>query len=247
MKNFAILTIFLVTLLSCHPDKVLTNESKTFSTTDSAMMIQAKDFNGFAGFKILQTTDKDFKSMLKRQADKNYLFDSDATSNFLSGYFSSSFEESEFIEKSKIIKQYYISKYFFGEIEIDQISLLFYKDTLVGIHVDHCDEEIIGMLAMKYGEGQGMKRDFGVKKWNNASSKYDIHINSYEKRLWKNDKVEANYDYSFSTGRFGGLTNSLLIIDITGSFKAFEDEYSRLKSEFQNKKANDYQKTLKNI
>ena len=247
MKNFAILTIFLVSLLSCHPDKVLTNESKTFSTTDSAMMIQAKEFNGLAGFKILQTTDMDFKSMLKRQADINYFFDSDKTSNFRLGYFSSNDDESEFVEKSKIIKQYYISNYKFGEIEIDHISLFFYRDTLVGIHVNLCDEEIISMLAMKYGEGQGMKRDFGVEKWNNASSKYDFHINSYEKRLWKNDKIEAKYDYSHSTARFGGYSSYLLITDITGSFKAFEEEYSRLKSEFHNNKANDYQKTLKNI
>jgi len=247
MKKLLIISALIIVLCSCHPDKVITNESASFNTTDSAMMIQAKDLNGFAGFKILKTTEKDLKSILKRQSEKNVYIDSDEKPNFRIGYFSSEYEEANFIEESKIIKQYYLSKYYFGEVEINQISLFFYKDTLVGIHINLCEEEIIGMLVMKYGEGQGNMQKFCVEKWDNSTSKYNFHLNSFEKRKWKNDRIEANYDYSISDGRMGYYSNSLIILDITGSFKAFEEEYKRLKSVYKNRKANEYQKTLKNI
>ena len=160
--------------------------------------MQCKELKGLGDFIIDQTT---YKEALK---DNNITKpDMLKHSSFSSGFWEVSvidawgadydrYEMATYVEKqATAIKQLEVSddiyKYKVGEIEIENISLAFYRDTLVAISFD-CTSQILNHYISKYGDGKGKYYDYKELRGKN----YYKHIHE-EERLWTNNILTMEY------------------------------------------------------
>ena len=177
-----VLTIFLV---SCNQ---INNKSDNSAKIDTTGYYIARDLKGLATFKIDESTFDETLNQIKNEIrnDKKSFETSGKLSKYPDWMYIS--KENSIINKEyfaiderteKNIKTIEILQYFVGEIEIEQLKLIFYNDTLIFISCDS-NEKIEKAFTQKYGEPKNVYRGH---QWENQKIKATSYTAISEKTL----------------------------------------------------------------
>lgn len=80
-------------------------------------------------------------------------------------------------------------KYFVGGLELSNIYLEFYNDTLIAIHSPDYGFNLLSAFHKKYGEGIQTINTISIER--DGKDNYRVHE---KERIWHNDKVKATYE-----------------------------------------------------
>lgn len=172
---------------------VITNT--VFNPSTDSLYAQCKELKGLGPLHIGETTLRQVKK------DKGItLYDFQKKPTFVGGYWGASSFENElgkYLDKeAKTIKQYkisdYFSKYKIGELEVRDVCLAFYKDTLVAISFD-CEQGMLEHYIKKYGNGKGNKYEWDYRKGEYGDKDFSYEYEHIENRLWANEHLQMEF------------------------------------------------------
>ena len=188
-----ILLILSVALVTACSQPEIRNE--VFEPTLDSLYVQCKDLKGLGSLHIGKTT------LRQVQKDKGItLHEYFRKPSFVGGYWGESAYDrgwgTYLDKKTTKIKQFKItdinSKYKIGELEIEDVCLAFYNDTLVAISFD-CTGEMLKHYISKYGAGKGSNYEYTYRKGEYGNSNFVFEYKHIENRLWANEYVSMEY------------------------------------------------------
>lgn len=240
MKKF--LFIFLVIVLaSCNsignaPSVV----DEKFEPTLDSLYLQCKDLKGMGELHIGKTT---YKQVKRDKGVKTPAILFDTYTNFFNGFWgvASDMDLANYIEdKATILKQFCIGKYQIGELQIDDVSLAFYRDTLVGISF-RCTDEILKHYIAKYGNGKGNNYRYTYSRGEYGEKGYVFECKERENRMWANERVTIEYkhywDQRTATGERQKVYGSTsCVISSNNRYDDFLNELDKYKKAYKEQK-----------
>ena len=199
-----LLIVFVFVVASCNNNNSNNHKSdeekveprvtnQIFDPALDSLYVQCKDLKGLGRLHIGKTT--------LRQVGKDKGLSSgtsiDWDVSFVNGFWGlsalSDMEQVEYLNKNaKKIKQFKVGKYTVGELEIDDVCLAFYRDTLVAISFD-CSDDILKHYISKYGNGKGSVYRYDLIKGKYGDDDYFAETKYKEIRIWANEKVSIEY------------------------------------------------------
>ena len=191
--------LFVITLAACNSigtKPTITDEA--FNPSIDSLYAQCQELKGLGNLQIGKTTLRQVKR------DKGITMPEFMRSpSFINGHWGisalSNYELGEYLDKKATsIKQFQISdcihKYKIGEIEIEDVCLAFYRDTLVAISFD-CTGDILNHYIEKYGNGKGNKYTYSFVKGKYGTPNFTFESKHIENRTWANERVTMEYKY----------------------------------------------------
>jgi hypothetical protein len=194
-------TIFFYLIILLSACNIPNKENKR---TSSELYNEAKELKGLGPLILEKTTIKDLYKIEKSiQKDSRYeefekhLFEDDKING----------------SSCPLEKNYKIYKLMIGDIEVGDLHLKFYNDTLFKIECDRPSSDLINGFLQKYGKGTREKYNkvSGLKGHKNIDSKDQIiweneKIKAIRENIFlmKNEKIKESYDYmviSLKSGR----------------------------------------------
>lgn len=195
MKKY--LFIFLViALASCNSvGNAPTVIDEKFDPTLDSLYIQCKDLKGLGKLHIGKST---LRQVSKDKGISPYL-SLEWNVSFVNGYWGESalsdMELGRYLNKNaKKIKQFDIGKYKVGELEISDVCLAFYRDTLVAISFD-CSDKLLEHFKSKYGNGKGSNYRYTYSRGEYGEKGYMFECKEKEDRMWANERVTMKYEH----------------------------------------------------
>lgn len=228
MKKFAILIIgALLALSSCKEEARVYKFEKTYTTEETLMASKTKDLTGYKDLIIGETSFNDVCDMfnLKYSWEKESNFRHSQWGVNLDSIPKYSDRIYNVLENDNTIKVLWLSfpddEPFFG-LEWTVVSMAFYHNRLVGIHINpHIEYDILKDLQFLYGEGNGKSVINNTYIDTYASCTIDEKTNIE----WHNEKVSANYEKKIAKkmgySAYDELQTSLIITDRSGYFDKF--------------------------
>lgn len=195
MKRILIVFASVLTLLSCSQPVVL---EETFDLPIDSLYIRCQNLKGLGQLHIGKTTSEQLRK--DKGITLHEIFRKPSFANGYWGVSSILYDDlyKYLNENAKNIKQYHItdvvSKYKIGELEIDDVCLAFYNDTLVGIAFD-CTNEMLNHYISKYGSGNGRKYNYTYRKGEYGSKNFTFEKKEIEERVWMNENLTMEYKY----------------------------------------------------
>lgn len=198
-----------------------------FAVSDSINFKNCKSLEGIAEFKINKFTITDFRKIHKTiQANLESYLQNELKSDFSNGFTNIYYTDTlnSILEIETSIRQYKLGgfggKYKIGNIELNNLYLLFYNDTLIGIQMTDVPDVIKEAFIAKYGEGKGYHKDNSIHYKDHRKSIISVK----EVRLWENNFILAEYEYELESHPKLLGKESLIIRDKTGNFEQYEKD-----------------------
>ena len=195
MKKFLFLFL-VIALASCNNvGNAPTIVDEKFDPPLDSLYIQCKDLKGLGELRIGKST---LRQVSKDKGISPYLsLEQDVT--FVYGYWGESalsdMELGRYLNKNaKKIKQFDIGKYKVGELEISDVCLAFYRDTLVAISFD-CSDKLLEHYKSKYGNGKGSNYRYAYSRGEYGEKGYVFECKEDEDRMWANERVTMKYEH----------------------------------------------------
>ena len=195
MKKFLFLFL-VIALASCNNvGNAPTIVDEKFDPPLDSLYIQCKDLKGLGELRIGKST---LRQVSKDKGISPYLsLEWDVT--FVNGYWGESalsdMELGRYLNKNaKKIKQFDIGKYKVGELEISDVCLAFYRDTLVAISFD-CSDKLLEHYKSKYGNGKGSNYRYVYSRGEYGEKGYVFECKEDEDRMWANERVTMKYEH----------------------------------------------------
>lgn len=195
MKKFLFLFL-VIALVSCNNvGNAPTIVDEKFDPPLDSLYIQCKDLKGLGELRIGKST---LRQVSKDKGISPYLsLEWDVT--FVNGYWGESalsdMELGRYLNKNaKKIKQFDIGKYKVGELEISDVCLAFYRDTLVAISFD-CSDNLLEHYKSKYGNGKGSNYRYAYSRGEYGKKRYVFECKEDEDRMWANERVTMKYEH----------------------------------------------------
>ena len=239
MKKFLFLFL-VIALASCNNvSNASTIVDEKFDPPLDSLYIQCKDLKGLGELLIGQSTYRQVKKD-KGITLSPILFDT--YTNFYNGFWgeSSSMEMAHYVEdNAKQIKQFHVGKYKVGELEIDDVDLAFYRDTLVAISFD-CSDEILKHYITKYGNGKGNNYRKSYYRGEYGTAGYVLESEEYENRMWTNERVKIEYkhylDYHKTATDQDFYSKTSCVISSNDRYDDFLSELDKYKKAYKEQK-----------
>lgn len=250
MKYIYTISFVLLLLFSCSDITESRKENVEFVSSDSINFENCKDLEGFAEFKINISTTKDIEKIFKSVQDplKDYLrgnFEPSFSNGFSKIHYTDTLNSILLNETS--IRQYDLcglfGKYKIGDIEVDNIYLLCYNDTLIGVSIKSPPDAIIKAFISKYGDGKGSRHLNSVHF--KDSKKNTISVS--ENRVWENETLIASYILMLESHPKLRSNELLVIQDKTGKIERYNSELSAIESRLSKEKKERREKAIEMI
>lgn len=192
MKKF-IPILAAIILASCNNSgNAPTIVDEKYDPSIDSLYAQCENLKGLGNLQIGKTT---YRQALKDKGVKTPPILFDTYTNFYNGFWgvASDMDMANYVEKNaKAIKQFCAGKYHIGEIEIDDVCLAFYRDTLVAVSFN-CTDEILNMYISKYGNGKGSNYEYTYSRGEYGKDNYFFENKQYEERVWENEQVKMEF------------------------------------------------------
>ena len=195
MKNFLFLMLVIAVACCNNVGNAPTIVDEKFDPPLDSLYIQCKDLKGLGELRIGKST---LRQVSKDKGISPYLsLEWDVT--FVNGYWGESalsdMELGRYLNKNaKKIKQFDIGKYKVGELEISDVCLAFYRDTLVAISFD-CSDKLLEHYKSKYGNGKGSNYRYAYSRGEYGEKGYVFECKEDEDRMWANERVTMKYEH----------------------------------------------------
>lgn len=252
MRSYTcVLFVLIISILSsCNSTTEIERINEHFDITDSVNYINCKDLQGIGELKINISTIKDIKKIFNsiQSPLKDYLQDK-FEPKFNKGFTNISYNDTlhSLLLKETSIRQYDLcglfGKYKIGDIKLDDIYLLCYNDTLIGIKMRSLPDIIKEIFINKYGTGQGSY----IKKCVYPKNPKDDIINVDENRIWKNKSVIASYSLQLTNKPKIKHRESFEITDNTGKMNQFYNELEAIHARLKKEKEDRMKKSIEMI
>lgn len=195
MKNIFISTIILLVIINLGSCGSTPSHTPDIIKYDS-ITNNINNLKGIELFKIGETTIQDVRKISKIQKNNGMFYGGEEGFNCGLAYLKLNDDIQKFLPNDKRVNQIYFHKYKIDDIIIENISLLFLDNRLIGIYIDRPVEPILKSFRLKYGLGVGYYK-------NNSKSSGDItHFNESSIIVWENENVKATYNLMV-TGSLG--------------------------------------------
>jgi hypothetical protein len=231
MRAFlTVLTVFFIILNSCKNSSKSDN-SKTSDKTDTIGYFEARDLHGLANFIIDKSSYVETFRTLNKEFKEDKRYDNSSPFNITETIYDTTenFLNKDILERRIFgcpnLKAIKVSTYFIGDIEISNLKLTFYQDTLIRVDCAQNDEIEEGFIA-KYGNGKSVDNSL----WRTPSGETNERPNDDligksqllkidETKTWENKNVIAKSSiycvYKYDGDKYLGADNSTSIRDFT--------------------------------
>lgn len=243
-RTFLLLLIISFTSCGNLTKPKITDE--VFEPTIDSLYTQCRDLKGLGKLHIGSTT------LWQAKRDKGITISGySRTPSFVGGYWGANilydgFDMGEYLnKKATTIKQWEITdianKYQIGTLEIEDVCLAFYRDTLVAISFE-CSDEMLKHYISKYGNGKGRKYDYFYSRGKYGEKGYFSEHKRIENRTWMNKYVTMEYKYSSvyrtsTSQRRGEISSSKsCVISSNRRYNDFINTLEKHKTNFKNQK-----------
>ena len=255
MKTLRFVGVVLMALFACvnfvSCDNI-TNQptivNETYDTPIDSLRIRCKNLKGLGNLDIGKTT------LQQVRRDKSITMPSILLKPTFSGGFWCVDDDklSSYLNtKAKIIKQFEIGdcfyKYKIGDVEIEDVCLAFYRDTLVAISFD-CSSTILNHYISKYGKGIGKHYEFTKIKGEYGQKNYIFEHTHKEEHTWMNEKVTMEYKYNWSQNQRQVLyNNKTCVISSNDKYEVFLTTLKEYKNKYAEEQELKRQESLNSL